>query len=244
MAHDETTSGRARAAAVAIAPLLLLMAFALHPHIGSGFPDQEAVGAAAAEQTTRWGLAHLVSGVASGAIALAFLAVRAQLRETAGNSWSERGVPLVVMGSTLYTFLPGMEFAPLAAAESGGDVGAAAEAVVAWFVPIHVIGSLAFGAGVLAFARGICDSAILSPKVERLVVVALFVTVFARLVPVIAVQFYVQAAASLTAFWPLALEMWKAPSRPPTTDSSPARAGVGDVQLGPHVTEMGASSPG
>ena len=221
MAHYETTDGRAGAAAVAIAPLLLLMAFALHPHIGFGFPDQEAVGAAAAEQTTRWGLAHLVTGVASGAIALAFLAIRARLRGTGGNSWSARGVPLVVMGSTLYTFLPGMEFAPLAAAESGGDVGASAEALVAWFVPIHVIGSLTFGAGALAFARGICDSAILSTKVERLVVVALFVTVFARLVPVVAVQFYVQAVASLVAFWPLAMEMWKAPPSLLPTDSNP-----------------------
>lgn len=221
MAHYETTNGRAGAAAVAIAPLLLLLAFALHPHIGSGFPDQEAVGAAAAEQTTRWGVAHLVTGVASGAIALAFLAIRTRLRETDGNTWSARGVPLVVMGSTLYTFLPGMEFAPLAAAESEGDVAAAAEALVAWFVPIHVIGSLAFAAGVLAFARGICDSAIVSTKVERLVVVALFVTAFARLVPVVAVQFYVQAAASLVAFWPLALEMRKAPPSLLTTDSTP-----------------------
>lgn len=221
MAHDQTTHGRAGAAAVAIAPLLLLLAFALHPHIGFGFPDQDVVGAAAAEQTTRWGVAHLVTGVASGAIALAFLAIRARLRGTGGDTWSARGVPLVVVGSTLYTFLPGMEFAPFAAAETGGDVTAAAESLVAWFVPIHVIGSLAFGAGVLAFARGIRDSAILSTKVERLVVIALLVTGFARLVPLIAVQFYVQAAAIVVAFWPLALEMWKVPPRKATTESNP-----------------------
>jgi hypothetical protein len=221
MAHDETTSGRAGAAAVAVAPLMLLAAFALHPHIGFGLPDQEAVGAAAADQTTRWGVAHLMAGVASGAIALAFLAIRARLRETSGNHWSARGVPLVVMGSTLYTLLPGMEFAPLAAAESGGNVTAAAETLVSWFVPIHVIGSLAFAAGVLAFARGICDSAILTTKAERVVVVALVVTVVARFVPVIAVQFYVQPAASLVAFWPLALEMWKVPPHRLMAESSP-----------------------
>lgn len=221
MAHDETR--RAGAAAVAIAPLLLLLAFALHPRIGSGFPDQDAVGAAAAEQTTRWGVAHLVAGMASGAIALAFLAIRARLRGTRGDHWSARGVPLVVMGSTLYTFLPGMEFAPLAAAESGGDV-AVAEALVPWFVPIHVIGSLAYGAGVLAFARGICDSAILSTKVERLVVIGLFVTVLARLVPLVVVQFYVQATANLLAFWPLALEMWKVAPRRLLTQSNPVPA--------------------
>jgi hypothetical protein len=125
------------------------------------------------------------------------------------------------MGSTLYTLLPGMEFAPLAAAESGGNVTAAAETLVSWFVPIHVIGSLAFAAGVLAFARGICDSAILTTKAERVVVVALVVTVVARFVPVIAVQFYVQPAASLVAFWPLALEMWKVPPHRLMAESSP-----------------------
>ena len=208
MAHDETTNGRAGAAAVAIAPVMLVVAFALHPHIGYGLPDQEAVGAAVAGQTTRWGLAHLLTGVASGTIALAFLAIRARLRETGGDRWSARGIPLVVMGCTLYTFLPGMEFAPLAAAESGGNATAAAEALVSWFVPIHVAGSLAFAAGVLAFAKGICDSDILAAKMERLVVVALVVAVSARLVPVVAVQFYVQSAASLVAFWPLAMEMW------------------------------------
>lgn len=198
---------RARAVAVAAAPVMLLTAFLLHPRIGSGLPDQDAVGAAAAEQTTRWGVAHLVAGMASGVIVLAFLALRSWLRGTGGDRWSGRGVPLVVMGSTLYTFLPGMEFAPLAAAESGGDVVAAAESLVAWFVPIHVIGSVAFGVGVLAFCRAICDSALLTTRVEWVVVLALVVTFLARLVPVVALQFYVQAAASLVAFLPLAREM-------------------------------------
>ena len=221
MTHDDTTNERAGVAAVAIAPVVLLAAFALHPHIGSGFPDQDAVGAAAAEQTTRWGLAHLMAGLASGAMALAFLAIRARLRRTGGDHWSARGVPLIVMGSTLYTFLPGMEFAPLAAAESGGDVAATAEALVSLFVPVHVVGSLAFATGVLAFARGICDSAILPAKVARVVVVALVVTVLARLTPVVAVQFYVQAAASLVAFWPLALAMSRTPPGRVTTEPSP-----------------------
>lgn len=206
-------------AAVALAPLVLLVAFALHPHIGFGLPDQGAVGAAASEHTMRWGLAHLMAGVASGAIALAFLAVRAWLRGTGGDQWSARGVPLVVTGSTLYTFLPGMEFAPLAAAESGGDVSAAADALLSWFVPVHVVGSLAFAAGVLLFARGICDSAMLPPRIERVVVVALIVMVLARLVPVVAVQFYVQAAASLVAFWPLALAMPRVPTSRLATES-------------------------
>jgi hypothetical protein len=213
MELDERTTTRARAAVVAAAPVMLLTAFLLHPHIGSGLPDQDAVGAAAAEQTTRWGIAHLIAGVASGVIVLAFLAIRSWLRGTGGDRWSGRGVPLVVMGSTLYTFLPGMEFAPLAAAESGGDVVAAAESLVSWFIPVHVIGSVAFGAGVLAFSRAICDSTLLATRVERVVVLALIVTFLARLVPVVAIQFYVQAAASLIAFLPLALEMRKV-SRP------------------------------
>lgn len=205
---------------MAVAPLVLLVAFALHPHIGIGFPDQDAVAAAATEHPTRWGVAHLVAGVASGAVVLAFLAIRARLRETGGDHWSARGVPLIVMGSTLYTLLPGMEFAPLAAAESGGDVTAVAESLVSWFIPIHVIGSLAFAAGVLAFARGICDSAILTTRMERVVVLALLATLLARLVPIVAVQFYVQAAALVVAFWPLALEMRRLPRPRPLAEPS------------------------
>lgn len=113
-------------------------------------------------------------------------------------------MPLVLLGSTLYAVLPGLEFAPLAAAETGANVEEAARAVLPWFVPIHVIGALAFGWGVLAFGKAICDSDILTTRIERLVAVALAVMAVARFVPISAVHFYVQGAAAIAGLWTLA----------------------------------------
>lgn len=198
---------RSQAAIVAIAPVVLLAGFVLHPYIGLGPPDQTAVATAVADHQTRWGAAHLVTGVGSGLLVLAFLAIRVQLRENSPERWSARGIPFIVMGSALYTFLPGMEFAPLAAAETGADVKGAAESLVAWFVPIHVIGALAFGAGVLAFRRGLADSGYLQGRTWQLVDCALVVMVVARVVPLAGVQFYVQGVAGVAALWPLAAAM-------------------------------------
>lgn len=70
-------------------------------------------------------------------------------------------------------------------------------------------GAATFAVGVFAFAKGIADSRILSRRLTWLVVGALVVMAVARLVPVGAVQFYVQGAAGIVALWPLAYEMWK-----------------------------------
>jgi hypothetical protein len=55
--------------------------------------------------------------VASGLLVLAFLAIRSYLRGTGEDRWSILALPFIVVGSTLFAVLPGMEFAPLAAAE-------------------------------------------------------------------------------------------------------------------------------
>jgi hypothetical protein len=211
MAHAETTTERSGAAIVFVAPVVLVAGFALHPYIGLGLPNQSAVATAAAEHTTRWGLAHLAIGVSSGLLALAFLAIRVRLRQTGQECSSALGVPFIVLGSTLYALLPGMEFAPLAAAKAGADVEATAEALVPWLIPIQAIGALAFGFGVFAFRRGIAESGILSRGLSRLVVAALAVTAVSRFVPLSFVQFYVQSVAVTVALWPLAFEMWRAP---------------------------------
>jgi hypothetical protein len=63
-----TTRARFRAAIVAIAPAVLLFAFVYHPYIAN-LTDKAAVAAALASDTTRWGLSHLVGGMA-GIVAL------------------------------------------------------------------------------------------------------------------------------------------------------------------------------
>jgi hypothetical protein len=207
-----STTIRARfgAAIVAIAPALLLFAFVYHPYIAN-LTDKAAVAAALTSDTARWGLSHLAVGVGSGFAMLAFLAVRSYLREAGEGRWSVLGLPFIVMGSTLFAFPPAMEIAMLAAAEEGADVQAVLTALDSWFFPILLTAAVIFALGVFAFAKGIADSRILSRRLSRLVVGALVVMAVARLVPVGAVQFYVQGVAGIVALWPLAYEMWKHP---------------------------------
>lgn len=213
------TQGRAGPAIVALAPAVMLAAFVAHPYL-VGLPDPQAVAEAVEADTTRWAIAHLLTGVGSALIALAFLAVRAHLRDAGEDRFSRWGLPFVVLGSALYGFLPGLEFAPLAAAETGGDVIAVQAALEPWFVPVFVTSAITFAIGVLAFTRGIARSRILSGRTTRTVVAALAVMAAARAVPLGMVQFYVQALAGLVALWPLAHAMWR---RPQTVTPSPRR---------------------
>jgi hypothetical protein len=209
----------------ALAPAALFAALVAHPYLPGRLPNEAAVAAAVAADTTRWGLVHLAAGVASGLVILAFLAIRSYLRDAGDHRLSALGVPFVVIGSTLFAMLPGMEFAALAAAETGtdiADIAAAQAALEGWFVPVLAIGALIFGIGVLAFIRGITATGILSTPLTALVVGALAVMALSRFVPLTAAQFYLQSAAGILAFWPLAYHMWRRPT--PGAAAQPGRA--------------------
>lgn len=210
---SDTTTSRYPAAIVASAPVVLLAAFLGHPYIPGRLPDNAAVAAAAAADTTRWALVHLAAVVASAVVVLAFVALRSYLREAGETRWSAVGLPFIVIGSILYAVLPGMEFAPLAAVESGADAEAAQAALQPWFIAVLFSGALLFAIGALGFAKAIAHSGIFSPRLARLVVAALIVMAASRFVPLFAVQFYVQAAAAFIALWPLADRMWRQPDR-------------------------------
>jgi hypothetical protein len=207
---SQATRARFGAAIVALAPAVMLAGLFAHPYIAT-LPDEAAVAEAVAADTTYWGLVHLTAAVASGLLVLAVLAIRSYLREAGEERWSILALPFIVMGSTLFAVLPGMEFAPLAAAKAGADAEAAQAALASWFIPIMVTGAITFAVGVFAFAKGIANSRVLSRRLSRLVVGALVVMAISRLVPVGAVQFYVQGAAGVVALWPLAYEMWRHP---------------------------------
>lgn len=219
-----STRARLGAAVVAIAPAVLLAGFVSHPYIGMGPPDESAIAAAVAADTARWGLSHLAVGAASGFLVLAFLAIRSHLREAGEQRWSAVGLPFVVVGSTLFALLPGIELGLVAVAETGGDVQAAQEALFPWFLPTLLTGAVTFAVGVFAFGRGIARSGVLNPRLTRLVVGGLVVMAAARFVPLGAVQFYVQGAAGLAALWPLASEMWKRSETRPAGQPRPVRA--------------------
>ena len=206
---SETTRARFRAAIVAIAPAVLLAGFFCHPYI-SPPTDPAAIATAATSDTARWGLAHLAIGVGYGLAVLAFLAVRSYLRDAGEERWSILALPFIVMGSTLFVVLTGMEIGLMAAAETGADVQAVQSALFPWFIPILLTGALSFALGVLGFAKGIVRSGVLSPRLTWIVVGALVVMAVARFVPLSAAP-YVIAAAGIVALCPLAYEMWKHP---------------------------------
>jgi hypothetical protein len=215
MASIDSGRNRWRTAILVVAPAALLAAFVTHPHLPGRLPNDAAVAAAVAGGTTRWGLVHLATSVASGLIILAFLAVRSYLREAGEDRISAVGVPFVVIGSTLFAVLPGMEFAPLAAAETGAttaEIAAAQEALTPWFVPVLATGAFTFAIGVFSFARAISVTTVGSRGLTRVVVVALIVMAVSRFVPLAAVQFSVQGVAAIVALWPLAYAMRTQPA--------------------------------
>jgi hypothetical protein len=189
-------------AIVVVAPAVLLAGLAYHPYI-SPPTDEAAVAAAAASDTLRWQLAHVTIAVGYGLIVLAFLAVRSHLREVGEERWSVLALPPIVLGSTLFVILAGMEVALGAVAEIGGDAQAVQAALFPWFVPILLTGGVGFALGAFGFAVGIARSAILRPGLTRMVAAALLVMAVARFVP-LGVAPYLLAAAGVAALWPLA----------------------------------------
>jgi hypothetical protein len=206
------TPRRIQAAVVALAPVALLAALLAHPHLPGRLPNDAAVAAAVVADPLRWALSHLAAALASGLVAVAFLIVRSHLRRVAREEWSALGLPFIILGSTLYAVLPGMEFAPLTAAAIGADPEAAQGALGPWFLPLLLTAGITFAVGAVAFAVGILRSGALERRTALLVAGALGVMGASRLVPFAVVQFHVQGAAALLALWPLAWAMWTVPA--------------------------------
>ncbi len=228
MASIDSDRTQWRTVILVVAPAVLLAALVTHPYLSGRLPNDAAVAAAIVDGTTRWGWVHLTTSVASALIMLAFLAVRSYLREAGEDRLSALGVPFVVIGSTLFAVLPGMEFAPLAAAETGAttaEIEAMQAALASWFVPVLVSGALAFAIGVISFARAISLTTVGGRRLTRVVVAALIVMAISRFVPLAAVQFYVQGIAAIVALWPLAYAMRTQPAPYSTGRSRPMPAG-------------------
>lgn len=221
------TRSISRGTIVALAPAALLLSFVIHDFLPGRLPNDAAVAEAVAAGTTRWGLVHMATAVSSGLLIIAFLAIRSYLREAGEDRFSAVGVPFIVMGGTLFTMLPAMELTPMAVAETGAatpTIAAVQAALSPWFVTVLVVGALSFAVGVWGFARGIADSRVLSPGLTTLVIGALTVLAASRLVPLAAVQFYVQGAAGVLALWPLAYAILRHPQVGMATSARPIPA--------------------
>jgi hypothetical protein len=201
-------ANKIRAATVGIAPVLLAAALLWHPPIPGRLPDDVAIADHVAHDPTRWGLAHLAAAAASAFLILGFVAVRGQLRDAGDALVSAVGLGLVVIGSTAYAVLPGMEFSVLAAHDIGADPVSAQAAIDSWFMAVLLTGGVLFAVGVLGFATAIGRAGAFGRRTTWVVVAALVVLAVSRLVPIGVVQFYAQAAAALVALWPIAWAMW------------------------------------
>ncbi|MQA04964.1 MAG: hypothetical protein GEV07_20330 [Streptosporangiales bacterium] len=224
MTANEMSGARYGAIAVATAPVVLAVAFVAHPFIAR-MPDAEAIAAAVEANQTGWVAVHLLTLLGVALTALAFVAIRAHLRDAGENRFSARALPWVLFGSALYGFLPGLEFAPLAAARTGADVAAAQDTLTPIFLPVLAASAITFAIGAAGFAKAVIDSAVLSRSLSRVVAIALIVLAISRFVPLGVVQFYVQSAAGLVALWPLAHSLWRATTPAPNIGRRPAAAG-------------------
>ena len=218
-----TTRARYGALGVAIAPSVMLLAYLAHPFIGR-LPDADAVAHAVQSDTTWWGVVHLLTALGSALVALAFLAIRAFLRDAGEERFSVWALPFVIVGSALYGLLPGIEFAPLAAALTGADARVAQAALQPWFVLTLATSGILFAIGMVGFARAVAAVRVLSRPLTRLVVTGVVVWAAARFVPLGAVQFYVQGVAAVVALWPLAFRMWQQPGPTRVTTASAGSA--------------------
>ncbi|MGH9213875.1 MAG: hypothetical protein ACRD2C_24865 [Acidimicrobiales bacterium] len=145
---------------------------------------------------------------------MAFLAVRQYLHQAGENRLSGLAMPLVIVGSTLYAVMPGMEFAPLAAADTGATTAEVAEvqdAIGSWFMPVLMASGLTFGLGAISFVGAIRASKIASAGITQVVGVSLVVMALSRIVPLSVAQFYIHGLAAVVAMWPLAYVMWTNP---------------------------------
>lgn len=198
------------AAILVLAPAVMAAGLLYHPTIGNPTdPDfLDKLGAAVTADTFRWAVAHHLVAIGSGLIALAFLAIDARLRAAEQSRAAAIGFPLIVGGSLLYALLPAMEFAPLAAAKSGADPGAAQSAIFPWFIPTLYAGAIIFLVGSVFFALGILRGRTVGRRAAWFVALAMIVAAACRLIPINIIHMDVQAVAGILALWPLAYVTW------------------------------------
>ena len=230
-APPPTTPGRAtrrdftRAAVTALSPCVLLIGLVYHPHLDD-IRDKGAVAGALGADTTRWGVAHLVVGLAAALVLLAFLAVDAYLRESGRSGLSAVGVPFIVIGSVLFAFLPAMEIAMLGAYGAGVDVEEVLLEMNIWFQPILLTSAAVFAVGVAFFAVAIARGRILDGRLTALVVAALVVAALTRFVP-LGSALYLGGAALVVALVPIAVVMVTRPIPDQTRGRFPAPSAIG-----------------
>ena len=170
----ERTQIRLEALALFITPVILLIAFILHPYLEDEF-DIPAVAAKVVDDPERWALAHVLLIVGFALMMIAALALRALLRTAGDERWSFIAVPLLIGGGAIFTGIWGLEITVAAVANVGGDVEAVFEESNQWFDPLAIVGYAMLALGWISMALAVYRSNIM---VRRQTGVVMAATVF------------------------------------------------------------------
>ena len=156
----ERTQIRLGALALFAAPVVLLVAFILHPYLEDEF-DVSAMAAKVVSDPERWALAHVLLIVGFAFMMVAVLALRALLRTAGDERWSFIAVPLLIGGGAIFTGIWGLEITVAAVANVGGDVEAVFEESDQWFEPLGIVGYAMLALGWISMALAVHRSHIL-----------------------------------------------------------------------------------
>jgi hypothetical protein len=110
----------AGAAALFIAPVVLLAGLAAHPFVHS-YLDSSVIAGAVAGAPGRWASSHQIIVFGLGLLLVAVMVIRRELRAAGEQRWSVVALPLLLAGGTLPAAATGSEPDPVTRATVGGD---------------------------------------------------------------------------------------------------------------------------
>ncbi len=96
---SQLTQARLRVGVVAVAPVVVLIAFLYQPYIAD-FTDNAAFADEVAADTTRWAWSATIGAAGLALTALLIISLRSYLRAAGEQLWSFIAVPLVVVRMT------------------------------------------------------------------------------------------------------------------------------------------------
>ena len=221
---SDTSKAQLCAAAVFVAPVVLLAGFLFQPYIGD-FTDAVEYGEEVAAGPTRWVWSQAVIAFGLVLLILAVFSIRIYLRDAGEDRWSFLAVPLVTVGAAMSVFVTGfVGLAGWTVAELGGGAAEMAEFFDQNQFRPFLFTRIIFSLGLLSLALAVKQSGKLADSAAGVVVAAIVVNVIAWIIhPRFGAITYVVGVTAIVALWPIAYQMWQDASTQPTP-SRPAEA--------------------
>jgi hypothetical protein len=169
------------AAALFIAPVVLLAGLAAHPFVRS-YGHKGVIAGAVAGAPSRWAWSHVIIVLGLGLLLVAITVIRRQLRDAGEQRWSVVALPLLLVGGMLLGAAAGSEITLAAVVTSGQDVLAVLQTGES-AVALYLGGAVTFATGWLCLAVALHRAPIMSPAQRWMATVALTVVAGALFVP-------------------------------------------------------------